>query len=181
MTRDLIETEPDTELGPKMRALSHLQREFVIALFEHGDNNATRAARVAGYTDNPNALKVTAHRMLHSPKIRAAMHEEAERRMDGGKLMALNWLLSIASNPQHKDQFKAVTAILDRSGLHATTEHKVTVRDQSKTDEAMVDRIKQLAIKQGYSDGETQKLLASAGYIDAEFTVVNEIEDWENA
>lgn len=176
-----IHVPAEGALGPAMNALPNdRQRAFVCALLEYGDNNHTRAAACAGYTGNDNTIRVTAHRLSHDELVLAAMHEEASRRMNAGKVMATSKLLEIAADTTHKDQLKAVLSVLDRTGLHAKTEHTVKVRDESRTEDAMIERIKQLGTKLGLQPEEQRKLLASAGVIDAEFTVVEPTkEEWE--
>lgn len=148
MNADLVTIPAD--IGPAMKALPNDRwRRFVLAMFELGDLGYYKAAIEAGVTGTPGAVKVTAYRMAHDPRVQEAFHEEASRRLGAGKIVATHNLLKIASNPMHKDQLRAITAILDRTGLHATTEHKVQVNNKSETDEAMIARIKELADKMG--------------------------------
>lgn len=175
----------DAALGPAMSALpTDNQRAFVCALLEHGDNDHTRAAIAAGFTGTPNTLRVTAHRLAHDERVLAAMHEESVRRLNTGKIMAVSSLLTLArSAAKDSDKLKAIEMILNRTGLHAQSEHKVTVNDVSRTDAAMIDRIKQLAGKMGL---DADKLLGeqpgqskstALTVIEAEFTEVEGSSD----
>jgi len=155
-----------------MRALgTDRQRRFVIALLELGDMNHTRAAAMAGYAGTTgNAMRVIAHRLFHDDRVQAAIHEEATRRLASGKIMAVSKLLDIANSaPEPKDKLKAIGMILNRVGMHEKTEHHVTTMDLSKTDDAMIERIKSLAAKLGL---DQRALLGEAGVVDAEFTEV---------
>lgn len=96
--------------------------------------------------------------------------------MRSGAILAVSVLLKIANDPTTKDgdKLKAVDMILNRSGLHATTEHTVKVEHLDMTEASMVKRIKLLAEKQGL---DPLKLLGSVGVIEGEFTVVDDLSD----
>ena len=144
-----------------------------MAMLDLGSVDHTRCAAAAGYSAGPegsSALRVTAHRLAHDEKIQAAIQEEARRRMKAGSIMAASVLLNIAGNPAHKDQLKAATQLLDRSGLHALSEHKVTVENTPADEKAMVARITELAKK---LDIDPKKLLGERGIVvDAEYEIV---------
>ena len=67
-----------TTTGTKAQAapsLSDLERKFVEAMAGPARWNATRAAGLAGYSTNSyGALRVTAHRLLHRPRVRVAIN-----------------------------------------------------------------------------------------------------------
>ena len=171
MGQDLIDLQAEGTYGPAMRALpTDRQRRFVIALLELGSMNHKRAVAMAGYNGDDNTLAVTAHRLFHDDQVQAAVHEEATRRLSSAKIMAVSKLLEIADTaPEPKDRLKAVGMILNRVGMHEKTEHHVTTQDLSRTDEAMIERIKSLAGKLGL---DQRALLGEAGVIDAEYTEV---------
>jgi len=173
------------DMGPKMTALTEKQQAFVVAVANLGTMDFTRCAAAAGYsTVSQTSLQVQAWRLAHDPRIQEAMFEFAQRRMQAGSLVALDVMLNIATNPQHKDQFKAAQTVLDRTGLHAKSEHKVTVEDVSKTDEAMVARFLHLAKQNKMPIEQIRATLEGTGVvIDADFTVVEpEVrESWEDA
>jgi phage terminase small subunit len=161
-------------LGSRMRALNERQRRFVEALFGGGHANHTQAALIAGYTGDNETVRVTAHRLAHDDKIRAAILEEAQRRMDSSGALVASVLIEIASDPTHKDRLKAALALADRIGLHARTEHKITVEHQD--DKGKIELIKHLADKLGIDPG---KLLGRAAEpVDVEFSEVMDIEKW---
>lgn len=159
-------------LGPKMLALNPRQRAFVIAMIETGQDNHTRCARMAGYYNgNDNALRVTAFRLAHDDKIQAAIVEQAGRRMKAGTIMATSALLSIASNQMHKDQLRAAVEILNRTGLHAVSETKIThehIMDDKQSIQRVVELARSLKI-------DPRQLLGQYGVtLDAEFEEVAE-------
>jgi len=152
-----------------MRALTPRQKVFVDAVLSMGRLNQMEAARKAGYTGNDETMRVTGHRLAHDPKIRAAILEEAQARMEVGGALAVEVLVDIAGDPTHKDRLKAAQAILDRVGLHTRTEHKVTV--EHVDDAGKIEAIKLLASRLGI---DAAKLLGHAT-VDAEF---EEVTDW---
>jgi len=162
-------------LGPAMQALLPRQRKFVVAMLDGGGTKYSRYAQIAGYSGDAEALASTGHRLAHDTKILAAIQEEGIRRVRASVGMATSQLVTLAETaPLHKDRLKAIEMILNRSGLHALTEHKVTV--EHPTDPlSIVERIATLANKLGI---DPKKLLGnnaqteSAPVVDAEFTEV---------
>lgn len=178
MTRALaILTEE--KLGPAMTALTEQQRRFVFALAEDGSANHSRAAATAGYSpDDYGGQRVAGHRLWHDPKIRAAIQEVALARINSAAILAGSVLQEIAENRTLSagDRLKAAGMILNRSGLHEKTEHKVVVED-TRDPAAMVAEVKAFAARLGL---DPKKLLGEAGIIDAEFEVVSPTkQDWE--
>lgn len=183
MGTELARTD-DHDYGPAMSALNELQRRFVDAMLITGGQAGrySEAARMAGYTGNPDSLKVTAHRLAHSPKVQAAIREEAERRVHSGAILGASVLIEIAQDSQHKDRFKAATRLLDMAGLIVTTQHKVTV-EHTGDDAEKIRSVIAMAKAMGM---DPRKLLGNAGVtaeeiaaVDAEFEVVehNWLED----
>lgn len=168
-----IDVPDEGKLGPFMKNLNERRRAFVTGMIAFGGIDGTRAAMAAGFSpDNPAAAAVTAHRLLHDEDVLNAIHEEAARRLRSGAIMAVQTLLEIANNTSNeaRDRLKAVEMLLNRSGLHAVTEHNVKVEHRDTTDEAMIAKIRMLAKKQGL---DPATLLGSAGItIDAEFKEV---------
>lgn len=176
--------------GPAMKALNHRQQLFVIAVLELGSTNYTRAAMMAGYEQKtPEGMRVTAHRLAHTEKVILALNEEAKRRLMASAPMAISELVKIAELENDKKyKLKAIELILNRTGYHATTEHKVAV-EHTYTDQQTVGRIFTLAKTLGM---DPKKLLGSAGVktddkgqiIDAEFAEVahkTEVSDLANS
>jgi hypothetical protein len=137
-----------SDLGPAMRGLTELQRRFVLAMFSSPLSSATRWVRMAGFTAlNGNVARVTAHRLMHDPKIAAAVQEFAGQHLSVvGPALSLGVMMKIARTRGHKDQFKAAAAIANRSGFHEKTEHHVLV---SHTGEDPVARIRRAAAELG--------------------------------
>lgn len=154
-----------------MKKCTPLQRNYVSALLELGSANHKRAALMAGFSGNDNSLRVTAHRVHHDSNVQAAIREEAERRMTGATIMAASVLVETIGDKtqQTKDRLKAAEMLFNRTGLHAKSEHKMTV-EHTHDDAAMVARIKLLADSLGL---DARKMLGTAGVVvDAEFKVI---------
>lgn len=167
--------------GPHMKALRPGQQRFVIAVLELGSTNYTRAALVAGYKQGP-ALKVTAYQLAHNPRVIAALNEEAKRRLMASAPMAISELVKIAETTQDgKIKLKAIEMILNRTGHHALSEHRIDVQ-HSYSDPDAIARIKSLAAQLGL---DPIKLLGTAGVktdedgqvIEGEFREISAEED----
>ena len=73
---------PPAETRPNPHGLTPAERRFVDAYYGGAKYNATRAAEMAGYKpDSRQALRVTAHRLLHRPRVRKAMQDERRKMM----------------------------------------------------------------------------------------------------
>lgn len=173
----------ETNYGPAMKALNDAQRRFVVAVLELGSTNYTRAAMAAGYKGPPDNVKVLACRMSHNPKIIAALNEEAKRRLQASAPMAISELIRMAEGGvlDGKLKLKAIELILNRTGFHALSEHRVDVQ-HSYSDPDAIARIQALSKQLGL---DPVKLLGTAGVkvddegkvIDAEFTEVDPYTD----
>ena len=151
----------DTDLGkigPCMRALAPRQRNFVWALFQQGDRDATAAARKAGYKDG-SGIRNTAYQLWHDEKIQAAIHEEGRRRLNGMVPFAIAKMTDIMEDPQSDKAvvLKGVNMVLDRAGLHSVSERKVT-HEHSMSDPGMLEKIRLLAVQLGV---DPEKLLGA--------------------
>ncbi len=157
----------DTDgLGPHMLELTPQQRAFVLAMLDTGGQDNSKAASLAGYGgDNPGSDRVQAHRLAHSPKVLAAIKEEANKRLHSGAILGASVLIEIARDVCHKDRYKAASELLSRGGLIMATEHKITV--ERKDDQAMIAKITALATQLGLDP--KQLLGQAAPTIDAEF------------
>lgn len=188
MPGEVVKLPPRAQWGPAMQALpTDKQRLFVCAMLETGGRSMTEAARIAGYGSDdghPNALRVSASRLAHDADILAAMDEESAKRLRSNRILAVSTLEHIIkSGMKDSDRLKAIEMLLNRTGLHAMSEHKVVTSDTSRSDEELVKRLRHLAKESGMPENE---LLRQAGYIDADFTVVEpapqitapEDEDW---
>lgn len=164
-----IRLPPDTKLGPAMLALNEKQRAFVHALLATGGRSYTEAAIAAGYAadGNKNVAAVTGSRLAHDPRVLEAIHEEAVARLHAGAALATSELVKIAGDSTHPKQVNAITALLDRVGIPARTEHKVTV--ESEDAKSVMAEIRQLAGQLGV---DPAKLIGHNAALDAEFTEV---------
>src|SRR5579859_301554 len=135
--------------GPKMMALPNDRwRKFVLALMDQATRNYAAAYVAAGYSSNSkNAVHVEASKMSHDHRIQEAIQEEGARRMKALLPMALNVVEQIMTDPNNKDAAKAAFGVMDRAGLAAATEHKITVGLANDTE--MLARIKMLAERNG--------------------------------
>ena len=175
MQKTTIELLRDIELGPAMQALTEKQRNFVYAMIEFGGLNNTRAAREAGYEGNTDTLKVTGHRLAHDTKVQEAMREMGPRMLNAGLFTAARFVLETIDNPQVeiKDRLKAAEMVMNRTGMNATTEHKIAVTHTTRTSDEMIKRIEQLSKSMGL---DPKKLLGGA-YIEAEFEEVEPFDE----
>ncbi len=132
----------EAELGPAMRALNPRQRLFVQAYLHIYPPNASKAARIAGYSDAGNgAARVRGYELLHSEKVKSAMIEEARRLVAvEGLPIGLHTLKTVAADPKHKDCVRASLALLNRGGLHETVEKNVNVN----VEVSEIEKIKQI-------------------------------------
>lgn len=172
--------------GPAMLALTARQRAFVKASMNHPTANQAKLAEIAGFTGSPQSLQVTGHRVQHDEKVLAAMNEEAGKRMRTGGLIGVSAVIEIALNKTHKDHLKAALALMDRTGFHALSEHKVTVDDkrpQSKKE--LIDATKNVLAELGMTPAQAEKFLEGKtdDVVEAEFTEVEAeptetAEDW---
>ena len=161
----LIEIPSDFDCGPAMKKLNERQQAFVTAMLEFGGRNHTKAARAAGYDGTDEVVRVTAHRLAHDPKIQEAILEEGQKRMTAGGFLAINTLLDICDDvtTEKKDRIKAATEILNRIGLHAKSEQKISVTHKDETSKEMIAEIKLIAERLGV---DPQKLLGNNAIID---------------
>ena len=168
-----IDIPLDYECGPAMKRLNERQRAFVTYMLDFGGRNNTRAALAAGYGGTSDSVRVHAHRLAHDPNIQAAIKEEGEKRLNSSSIMAVNILLDIADDPgtENKDKLKAVEMILNRTGLHAKTEHKVAVTHTDETSAEMIKRIEVMASGLGI---DPKKLLGNA-VVEGEFEILDEL------
>lgn len=138
------------ELGPKMQALTEMQRLFVLN-YVSARGNATGAARASGYgKDSPTkeqadeACRQAGHRMIHDPKILGAMKEDAERRLNAGVAMAAEELVSLATaSPDEKVRIKAALGVLALGGISPIS--RVEHIHSHQTTAAMTAEIEKMA------------------------------------
>ena len=179
-------SENDDELGPAMAALTELERNLVRAHFDHPNWSQAQQAEIAGYQKGtaPNQLSVTGARAFGRERVIAALLEEGSKRLRSGGAIAISALVDMVRNPQHKDHAKAVQMVLDRTGFHAMSEHKVTVDDKRpQTKQELIAKILEMAEARGLDQTAKMKLIGHdpTKAIDAEFEVIEdekiEVED----
>ena len=120
MNNKELATADDLAMCPAMAALpSNRQRNFIRLLFEidaRGDVlTPAAAARAAGYSPNgnPHQISSAASKLLADARIQAALQAEARLRMHSLAPKAWQHLQTIMGDRTHKDQYKAVAAILN--------------------------------------------------------------------
>lgn len=168
----LIEVPDEEHMGPAMRRLNERQRRFVCAMSVYGGDQ-TRAYVFAGYdVKTPGAIKACASRLHNDARIKEAIAEEAQRRLDYSHLVTASGLIELAlpSNTDKSTRLKALLALADRTGMHAKSEH-VVIHEDRRTTKELLDAIGQLALRNGL---DPKQLLgtARAEVIDAEYEEV---------
>lgn len=153
------------EHGPAMLALTEPQQSFVLHYCNTGGVNAAEAARRAGYGNTAEAQANIASKMLRQPRILAALREVADRRLKSGAIMAASAIVEIASDPQHRDRFKAANELLNRAGLVVEGVSRVIVEDH-RTVEEIERRVTDLAVRLGI---DPAKLLGQSQVIEGDF------------
>lgn len=149
------------ELGPAMQALpTDRMRAFVVRMVENGGraNRYVTAYLEAGYTvSNPNGrgTQVNAWRLAHDSRIVEAIREESHKRLGAAGLAAASYLVSLLDDDSVKPglKLKAAAMIMNRIGLHETSEHKVTV-EKKLSETEKVERAIALASKLGLDPKE---------------------------
>ena len=128
LNRDIVPLYgPERGLGPKMRALSPLARNFVICLSQRATRNNAEAYRAAG--GRGNNIKQMAYSLAHDERVQAALVEENRRRVKNMFPAAVEELAALLDNPQlgATEKLKVITTVLDRAGMHAISESKTTI------------------------------------------------------
>ncbi len=123
------------EFGPAMRRLLPRQRAFVqayMALGASGRGMGHRAAAIAGYDGDEESLRVRGSVLLSDQRVQDALLEEGRKALNSHGPIAADVVHEIMVDPTvaKKDRLRAAEMVLNRSGLHGTTEHKVQVEHQ---------------------------------------------------
>ena len=143
-------------MASHMSELNDRQRAFVDAMLEFG-GHIKKALVIAGYSTTGHHAQGT--RLMHHPKVLAAIREEADRRFKAGAILSSSVIMEIASDPTHKDRFKAAVELANRAGLIVATQHNVKV-EHTRDDAAMIARITELAGRLGL---DAAQMLKAAG------------------
>lgn len=131
---------PEADLGPAMLALTPMQHRFVMEFSRGptaGYGGAIRACKAAGYAGTENSLKVTAHQVLHNPKVQDALREVGGKIIRASAFELIRTVAEIARDLSHKDCLKANLALLDRGGFAVETVHHVTVEHVDRNKETL--------------------------------------------
>ena len=174
--RGILKLPEEKRMGPAMRALNLNQRLFVVALLEFGDNNYTRACMAAYPKQAVETARGYGCELAHSPKVIAAIHEEAQKRMDSAAIMVASRAVEIANNPNHRAQMKAIEFVANRTGMLAATEHRLTVEHKMgdrELEQRAIELCRELGIDATKMLGNRTVTKALAPpTIDADFTEV---------
>ncbi len=177
------ESEGWGEVGPAMQRLNERQQKFVRALLvaKPGYGAATKAYRAAGYRAAKPARE--AFSLIRNPKVIEAISEEAKKLTRGiGHAEAVAALFNMIRDPKHRDHARAVASILDRVDPVMSVQ-KIDVRHVDMTTEAMVERIRELALKLGLDPtkllganglAEARRMFENQPAIEGEFKIVDE-------
>ena len=140
-----IVAPPVDELGPAMLKLTEQQRRFVVGWLGARGKNAARVARAAGFSSSSRADAVSAHRLLHNPKIIAALKEEAERQFDGIGALAIVALRDQIGSSDPKVRQAAIDSALDRTGYGRKSMQDIRVENvESRPTDELLTEIKEL-------------------------------------
>ena len=92
-------------------------------------------------------MRVRSHRLLHSERVLKAINEELDRRFRADTIVARHVRPEIAGSAAHPAaaRLRAAEALLNRGGFAA--EQKIKVEHTDTSSEAMVEKIKRLAIE----------------------------------
>jgi phage terminase small subunit len=134
-------------IGPKMQACSEQERIFAYALATGIATTATEAARRAGYVDNKNgSIKVTAHHVLHRPRVIEAIEEVCRTEFRGLIPLTIAAAKRVLEDPEHDDHVKMIVSLLSRLGYgeKASVDVNVTGEVVVNHTEAAVDDLRRL-------------------------------------
>lgn len=141
------------ELGPKMQACTERERLFVWAFLEQGCQDASDAARKAGFNDpgpHSSAIRVRGHELRHRQRVIDAMREVALTYFGGLILPAVLAAGDMISNPKHPDHATMVKSVLSNAGLGDRTKLDVNVSGEvtvNHTDAAIEDLARYVALE----------------------------------
>lgn len=128
-----------------MLACSERERRFVWALATGMADNATEAARLAGFSDpgkDSSAIRVRAHECMHRERVIEAIEEVARKEFRGLIAPALFATRAMITNKDHPDHAKTVQSMLSRLGFGEHTSVDLNVSGEVRlnhTDQALQD------------------------------------------
>lgn len=150
-----MEFPADLDLGPKMQACSERERRFVWFYVTNADENATQAARDAGYPDTGSGgIGVRAHALMHRERVLEAIDEVGRQAFRALLVPAIAATRRLILNSKHPDHARTLQATLARLGLVERTGVDVTVGGEitvNHTDEALnhLRFLKELQVPRG--------------------------------
>jgi hypothetical protein len=143
---DTAEQETWGELGEAMRQLSARERNFVVALVtgKPGYGAQVRAYRASGLRCvKPSTQSKEASKLVHKPKIIAAIAEEAKKIIRGvGYAEATAAVLNMVRDPSHREHGRAVAAILDRVDPTVTKQSIDVVHRHQNADQEALEELR---------------------------------------
>jgi len=144
---DLPVPLPADRIGPAFDALTPWRRAFVAAYCTNGCKGAEAVRSAGTAAQDPDSPKQQAWRTLQRPDVRAAIRELTLAGIQTDLPKYRDALIDIASNSQHKDQVKALLALMNRGGLNEIVEKNINVNVRTEADK--LARIRDLAEKHG--------------------------------
>src|SRR5574340_289779 len=146
--------------GPAFSALSPRHQAFVIAYCCNGCN-ATAAAKEAGYKGE-GLLHTQGYRVKNREDVRLAIREVTLASIQANLPKYTAALEKIAADENHRQQYKALVALLTRGGIAEMRESNVNVT--IRTEAEKVERIRELAEKHNIPIAEVLGTVTDAQY-----------------
>jgi hypothetical protein len=138
MTRNDVDIarEPEPEYGPAMRALPSPKWRRAVEFVFLTNGDMTKAIELAGYRGKRESLRVMACRIFADNRMRAAIKEECNKRIDITEPELLLTAMEVFRNPGEKaaDRLRAVAMVWDRANP-VMTKHKIEVEHHLSSDE----------------------------------------------
>ena len=169
----------EDELGPAMLALKEKQRAFVTCLLLEppGHGAQVNAARRAGYgtaKKKPVHMANIASRLARHPKVVAAILEESRKMLRTGSPEAVNALIAMIRDPNHKGHLRAVGMMLERTDPTVYHQHVTVERKQSE--EEMVEFVRRFAKELGVDESKLLGCSRSLPTIETDYVEVQDLE-----
>jgi len=156
LSNEVTRKEDWGELGPAMRALSSdKRRAFVCAylLEPPGRCAQINAARKAGYgtpRTKPGHMANIAWRLMQDPRLVAAIAEESRKMLRVGSPEAVNALLNMVRDPEHKSHARAVEMVLARSDPPVV--HQTMTVEHRHSEGDMIELVRRFAKEIGVDE-----------------------------
>lgn len=168
--------------GPKMRALTEAQQNFVRNLFLMPDN--IKDAYMAAYPAcTPGTARTNGWKLAHNQRIKEAIREEGESRTNTLVPQALKTLADSAADPKDKDKVTAAKHVLALAGFVPHQVIEVRRDDPAAKIKAITGMLAQLSALGMTIDLPTlipRNLMKLADPVDFE-TIIEQEDDWIGA